>query len=117
MRARASSAAISVLHFAVDGAQVALEHVDLGLVLLFEKGFAELLAAVEQGRALADQRVPGRLQFLEPALRFGRGRGPARIQAGGHLGQFPSVYGVGLGTAPGRPGETSGLPGVHLGQR
>ena len=85
---------------------MALEHVDLGLVLLFEKGFRS---------QLADQRVPGRLQFLEPALRFGRGRGPARIQAGGHLGQFPSVYGVGLGTAPGRPGEN--LPGVHLRQR
>ena len=100
-----------LLHFAVDGPQVALEHVDLGLVLLFEKGFAELLAAVEQGRALADQRVPGRLQFLEPVA-FWTGPGSGRIH-GGHLGQFPSVYGVGLGAAPGR-GETSGLPGVHL---
>ena len=117
MRAHASSAAISVLQFAVDGAQVALEHVDLDLVLLFEQGFAELSAAVERGRALAHQRVPGRLQILEPALRFGRHLGPARLQRGGQLGQFPSVYGVGLGAAPGRLGEAPRLPGVHLRQR
>ena len=106
-----------LLQFAVDGAQVALEHVDLDLVLLFEQGFAELSAAVERGRALAHQRVPGRLQILEPALRFGRHLGPARLQRGGQLGQFPSVYGVGLGAAPGRLGEAPRLPGVHLGQR
>ena len=105
-----------LLHFAVDGAQVALEHVDPGLVLLFEKGFAELLAAVEQGRALADQRVPGRLQFLEPALRFGRHRGPARIQAGGQSGPVSERLRR-RSWRGSRSGETPGLPGVHLGQR
>ena len=40
------------------------------------------LAAVERGRAVADQRFPGRLQILEQALPPGGCCGPARLQGG-----------------------------------
>ena len=64
------SAAISVCNLR-SMARRSLEHVDLDLVLLFEQGFAELSAAVERGRALAHQRVPGRLQIRGLSFRAG----------------------------------------------
>ncbi len=98
------------LDLVVDALQLALDLRQPLLVDPLRQGVAQVLAAVEGGGSIRDQRVAHRLQFGEVALAPGFRRGRAQVvDRGRHDGQRPSVHGVGLRALPPRPGEAPDL--------
>ena len=90
-----------LLDLGVNGAAMAVEHIQVGLMLLFEQGITEMIAPVEFGGAVPDEFVFSGLQVAQCPLALRRKRGGPKGQRGGHTRQHARIHRIGLGALSG----------------